>query len=380
MKVSPYVSLLVLLLAGWLAACAAAPTPTPVPCDDAGQTAVTLTLLDENNAALDRVQVSYRVNGGGWQDLPERVNGRALIPGGGGGYEIRAEKPGYQTGETAVIVPATFPEACEATTQAVTLQLALAICPTTPDPLTIQVQSPVGEEGVAITAVTPTNYRQTLACEADANGCQTFRLPLDTSGSYRLIVEGLPAYSGPLVTDGVISYDWRPFEVDLRYGTQMRSLTGDGANRLDLDFTVAPDEVGCPLPDLRGLTAVASPDLTTGDPYPLINVDQQGPLIMTDPLADECQGEPVVTPVDFAVTVPDGTRLADVALVYWLDGAWQEGACAVRDGRLLCTAQFPNPLLGQPYAVKAVVNGEEYISTQLPFDTLCILFPSATDE
>ena len=102
MKVSPYVSLLVFLLGGWLAACAAAPTPTPAPCDDAGQTAVTLTLLDKNDAALDRVQVSYRVNDGAWQDLPERVNGRARIPGGGGGYEIRAEKPGYQTGETAV--------------------------------------------------------------------------------------------------------------------------------------------------------------------------------------------------------------------------------------------------------------------------------------
>ena len=375
MKVSPYVSLLVFLLGAWLAACAAAPTPTPAPCNDAGQTAVTLTLLDKNNAALDRVRVSYRVNDGAWQDLPERVNGRARIPGGGGGYEIRAEKPGYQTGETAVIVPAAIPPTCAAATQSVTLQLALAVCPITPEPLTIQVQSAVGEEEVVVTAVTPTNYRQTLACEADANGCQTFRLPLDTSGSYRLIVEGLSAYSGPVVTDGVISYDWLPYEVDLRYGTQMRSLTGDGANRLDLDFTVAPDEVGCPLPDLRGLTAVASPDLSTGEPYPSVTVDQQGPLIITDPLADECQGEPVVTPVDFVVTVPDGTRLADVALVYWLDGGWQTEVCQVTNGRLLCTAQFPNPLLGQPYAVKAVVNGEEYISTQLSFDTLCILFP-----
>ncbi len=380
MKVSPYVSLLVFLLGGWLAACAAAPAPTPVPCDDAGQTAVTLTLLDKNDAPLDRVQVSYRVNGGAWQGLPERVNGRARIPGGGGGYEIRAEKPGYQTGETAVIVPAAIPPTCAAATQSVTLQLALAVCPITPEPLTIQVQSPIGEEGVAITAVTPTNYRQTLACETDASGCQTFRLPLETSGSYRLSLEGLPAYSGPLLRDDLIIYDWQPYEVNLRYGTQTRTLTGLGANRLDLDFTVASDEVGCPLPDLRGLTAVADPDLSTGDPYPPVTVDQQGPLIITDPLADECQGQPVVTPVDFALTVPDGTPLADVALLYRLDGDWREGVCAVANGRLLCTAEFPNPLLGQPYAVKAVVNGEEYISTQLPFDSLCILFPSETNE
>ncbi len=375
MKVYPSVSLLVLLLGGWLAACAAAPSPTPVPCDDAGQTAVSLTLLDENDAPLDRVQVSYRVNGGGWQDLPERVNGRARIPGGGGGYEIRAEKPGYQTGETAVIVPAAIPETCEVTTQAVTLQMALAECPITPDPLTIQVKPAVGVEGVAVTAVTP-NGRDTLACEADANGCQTFHLLLDKSGNYQLILDGLPGYRTLSVVDGVIAYDPAPYTVVLGYGAQSRTLTGANANRLTLDFAVAPDEVGCPLPNLRGLTAVPDPDLTTGDPYPPVSVDQQGPLIMTDPLADECQGEPVVTPVDFAVTVPSGTRLADVALVYWLDGAWQEGVCRVTNGRLLCTAQFPNPLLGQPYAVKAVVNGEEYISTQLPFDTLCILFPS----
>lgn len=375
MKVYPSVSLLVLLLGGWLAACAAAPTPTPVPCDDAGQTAVSLTLLDENDAPLDRVQVSYRVNGGAWQDLPERVNGRARIPGGGGGYEIRAAKPGYQTGETAVIVPAAIPETCKVTTQAVTLPMALAVCPVAPDPLTIQVKPAVGVEGVAVTAVTP-NGREALACAADANGCQTFHLPLDKSGSYQLILDGLSGFRTLSVVDGRITYDPEPYEVDLRYGAQTRTLAGANATSLTLDFSVTPDEVGCPLPDLRGLTAVPTPDLTTGDPYPPVSVDQQGPLIMTDPLADECQGEPVVTPVDFAVTAPDGTRLADVALVYWLDGAWQEGMCDVRDGRLLCAAQFPNPLLGQPYAVKAVVSGEEYVSTQLPFDTLCILFPS----
>ncbi|MCB8985406.1 MAG: hypothetical protein H6659_16365 [Ardenticatenaceae bacterium] len=375
MKVYPSVSLLVLLLAGWLAACAAAPAPTPVPCDDAGQTAVALTLLDENETAVDRVQVSYRVNGGVWQDLPERVNGRARIPGGGGGYEIRAQKPGYQTGETAVIVPAAIPPTCAVTTQSITLQMALAVCPTNPQPLTIQVKPAVGVEGVGVTAVTP-NGRDTLACETDENGCQTFRLSLNKPGSYQLALEGLLSYGAPSVNQGVISYDLLPYEVDLRYGAQTRTLSGTGASRLDLDFAVAPDEVGCPLPDLRGLTAVADPDLSTGGPYPPVTIDQQGPLIMTDLAADECQGQPVVTPVDFALTVPTGTRLADVALLYWLDGDWQAGECAVRDGRLLCTAALPNPLLAQPYAVKAVVNGEEYINTQLPFDTLCILFPS----
>jgi len=368
MKVSPYVSLLVI----WLAACAATPAPTPLPCDDTGQTAVALTLLDENNTAVDRVQVSYRVNGGAWQDLPERVNGRAHIPGGGGGYEIRTRKPGYQTGETAVIVPAAIPPACEVTTQSVTLQMALALCPTDPEPLTIQVKPAVGVEGVGVTAVTP-NGRDTLACEADENGCQTFHLPLNKPGGYQLALEGLLSYGAPSVDQGVISYDLLPYEVNLRFGTQTRTLSGAGASRLDLDFVVSPDEVGCPLPDLRGLTAVASPDLTTNDPFPPLDVTHEGSLIMTDLSAEECQAQPVMKPVDFALTVPSGTRLADVALLYWLDGGWQAGECGVRDGRLICTAEFPQPLLRQPYAVKAVVNGEEYIQTQIPFDTLCIL-------
>ncbi|MBK8985007.1 MAG: hypothetical protein IPM39_02840 [Chloroflexi bacterium] len=375
MKQRWWVWLCCLGLGVWLIGCAAAEaTPTPLPCDDAGQTAVTLTLLDDKNRPLDRVQVSYRVNGGPWQELPERVNGRAQIPGGGGGYDIRAAKPGYETGQAAVIVPAAIPTTCQVTSQRVSLQLATAVCPTTPDPLTVQVIEPTGVQKLVLTAVMPGGQRQTLACQPDEGGCQRFTLPLNAPGAYQLVLDGLPSLGALSVTDGVIGYAWQPYVVELGYGQQMRRLAGEAANRLNLALNVESDEVGCPLPDLRGLTAVISPDLTTGEPYPPVSVNHQGGLTMTDLGAAECRARPVRTPVDFAITVPAGTPLADVALLYWLDGEWQSGVCQVTDGRLLCTAEYPNPLLAQPYAVKGVVGGKEYVATQLPFDTLCILF------
>ncbi len=377
---TPHVWLLFVLAGGWLVACAAAPAPTPTlpPCEVTDQTAVSVTFLDENNEPLDRVQVSYRANGGSWQDLPERVNGQAFIPGGGGAYEVRANKTGYTLGETAVIVPAAIPETCKITTQTITLQLAQAICPNTPAPLTLEVLAPDSASDDApelvLTAVTPGGNRQTLACQPDGQACQRFALPLDNVGDYQLVLDNLPEFSGLSVNDGLIGYDWLPYEIELRHGTQTRVVSGAGANRLNLNFAVTPDEVGCPLPDLRGLTAVASPDLNSGKPYPPVNIYHDGNLLMTDLGAAECRVRPVITPIDYEVIVPAGTPLADVSLLYWLNGDWQEGVCQVANGRLFCTAEFPIPLLRQPYSVKAVVAGEEHIETQLPFDTLCIVF------
>ncbi len=50
-----------------------------------------------------------------------------------------------------------------------------------------------------------------------------------------------------------------------------------------------------------------------------------------------------------------------------------KGKC-VGNGRFLCTALYPNPFIGQPYAYKLVVGTEETIGTSLPFDNLCLIF------
>jgi hypothetical protein len=368
--------LLGLLAGGLLVGCAGASSPAAsAVCEVVEeQTAVSLTLRDANDAPLERVQVRYRLNDGPWTALPEAVNGRALIPGGGGAYQIRAEKAAYVAGETAVIVPAPLQPDCRVPTQAVTLRLAAAVCPTEPEPLVIQLLAPEEREDVRVTAVLPNRRTITLNCQPGADGCQAYQLPFTEAGQHQIVINDLPTTSSIFLKDGVLDYNWIAYEVNLTHGGQSRRLTGDRASRLTLDFAVAPDEEGCAQPDLRALSVTRSPEPDSDAPFPAITVHQLGGLTMTDLSAEACQQPPVWTTVAFEVMVPAGTPLAEVALLYGLDGRWQRGECGVENGRLLCRAQFPNPFINQPYAVKAVVAGQERIATQLPFSNLCILF------
>jgi hypothetical protein len=73
--------------------------------------------------------------------------------------------------------------------------------------------------------------------------------------------------------------------------------------------------------------------------------------------------------------LPAGTRLADVEVVYQVgEEAWQTAECRFAAGQYLCTAQVLNPLVRQPFAIKALLQGKEYVGTQLPFDTVCLVF------
>lgn len=372
-----YFWLLIFFVGWWTTGCAAtSPSQTPpAVCDvDEGQTAVSLTLLDDKEAPLERVTVRYRLNDGPWTPLPEAVNGRALIPGGGGAYQIRAEKTAYEAAETAVIVPAPLPPDCRVPTQPVTLRLAAAVCPVEPEPLVIRLLAPETGADVRVTAVLPNGRNLTLTCQPDGANCQTYQLPLTQAGAHQLILNGLPTTGSIFLEDGVLDYDWRPYELELTHGGQRQRLTGERVNRLTLDFPVAPDEAGCAQPDFRALTVATLPEPGSDAPFPDITVHQLGGLLMTDLSAEACQQPPVWTEVAFEVVVPAGTPLAEVSLLYGLDGRWQRGECGVENGRLLCRAQFPNPFINQPYAVKAVVAGQERIATQLPFSNLCIVF------
>lgn len=370
-----FIWLFVLLTGWWAVGCTASSPTLPAVCDvDEGQTAVSLTLLDEQNAPLERVQVRYRLNDGPWIALPEAANGRANIPGGGGGYQIRAEKVAYVAGETAVIVPAALQPDCQTPTQQVTLQLAAAVCPAEPEPLTARLVAPPGADRLRATAITPNGRHISLTCLPDENGCQSFQIPLDRAGDYQFILERLPATAALTVADGLIDYDWLPYELHLTHRGQSQALRGERANHLTLKFNVAPDEEGCPQPDLRALNLTSSPQPDDDISFPPVSADQLGGMLMTDLGAEACRQSPEMKPVFYEIIAPAGTPLAEVGLLYWLDGRWQQGECGVENGRLLCAAQFPQPLIRQPYAVKAVVSGQEYTITQLPFDTLCILF------
>jgi hypothetical protein len=365
---------LLIALAVWGAVGCAPFGPADTCAVDEAETAVFLTLLDDNEAPLARVAVRYRLDDGPWTALPEPVNGRAFIRGGGGVYQIEAAKAAYESAAATVIVPAAEPPACRVPTQSVTLQLAAAVCPTDPEPLIIQIASPHEKERVRVTAATPDGRRLTLDCQSDETDCQTYQLLLAETGSYQLALDQLPAIDNVFVAEGVINYTWAAYEVYLKHGQQTVRLAGERASRLTLDFAVIPDEVGCAQPDLQTVTVALLPEPDNGRPFPPLSGNHLGGLLMTDLNAEACRQPVEVKSVLYELTAPAGTPIDQVGLLYWLDGDWREGECGLENGRLLCAAQFPQPFIGQPYAVKALAGGEEYIITQLPFDTLCILF------
>lgn len=361
-----------LILAAGGAACGGGVVATP--CDFTGQTAVSLNILNENGQPQRLVNVRYRLDDGSWQTFPESVNERALFQQGPGTYQIRLEKPGYLPAETAVIVPEPGTGSCQLAEQTVALPMALAVCPS--DQLTsLAVAIESDSSGVAVTAVAQPGGAQVVSCtEADAANCRRYELPLNQIGSYTLDVTGLAGF-GPLsVENGVITYALRPGQITLRQNNAERSLSLTGANRLSASFSVGRDETGCAQVDFRTLEAVPEPDISSGEPFPALTVSQQSNLLLTDLGAPGCAAAPQPYPVIYEATVPAGTPLADVAVLTYLDGAWQEASCEVEDGRLLCTAVYPNPLIRQPYAYKIIATGEEYVGTSLPFDNLCLIF------
>lgn len=361
-----------LLVVGLLgAACQAVVEPTPAPCDFSGQTAVILTLEDEAGVALPLVAVSYRQEDGPWQALPERVNGRAVISGGPGTYQLRAEKTGYGANELVVTVPA--PAGCQLAAAQATLVLAPAVCPTTPLPVTLTLLTPAGEnEDLLVQGITPEGGVR-LDCHREAGQCR-YDLPLGRTGSYGFNLSRLPAIEAMVVTEDVVGYEYAPFALAVGHNLRRQEVTGEGAEQVALTFPVAGDEVGCPVPDLRRMTVSVQPDVTGPEPGPPPSVALNASLLLTDLGAAECQVAPVLTPLLYEVTLPAGTRLSQTEVQYLREGAWQAAECALAEGRYQCTAQLPNPLLRQPYAVRVVIDGVAYVDTQLPFDNLCLVF------
>lgn len=345
-------------------------------CAGDEETAVFLTFRDENDSPMQRVSVRYRLDDGAWQDLPERVNGEAIIPGAAGSYDIVAQKQGYETVETAVSVSAAA-EGCGVAPQHLTLTFSRQACPVTPQPLALGLDAPGELPGVQVWGSSPVEGRQALACTADDAGSCAYLLPLTATGEHELTVKGLPGNGRMSLVDGAVAYTYIPFDLRLAQGMREQHVTGEGANEVTITVPVRPDEINCPLAALDELAVTLTPDRREEGEQ--VWVDLLGSLTITDLGADGCQVQPQITPILYDVTVPAGTRLADVAVLYWLAEDWETADCRFTENRILCTAMLPNPLLGQPYAVKALVNGEEFGGTQLPFDNLCYLFDDDVD-
>jgi len=364
--------LIIGLLLAWLLAACQGESPVEANCDGSGETAVSLTLFDEDDQPMQRVTVRYRVDGGAWQDLPERVNEETLIPGtaGAGTYEIMAQKQGYETVETAVTVPAA--ENCGVVPQPLTLTFTRKACPITPRPLALHLDTPTDLLDLQVWGKTPTDGRQALTCTANDTGSCAYLLSLSEVGEYELVVEGLPGNGRMSVNNDVVAYTYIPFDLRLTQGMREQHITGEGADQVAISVPVRPDEINCPLAALDDLTSTLTPDRREDGESVWVNL--VGGLTITDLSADDCQAQPQIMPIPYNVTVPAGTHLADVSVLYWLKGKWETAVCQFQESQFTCTAMLPNPLIGQSYAVKAVVNGEEFVSMQMPFDNLCYLF------
>jgi hypothetical protein len=350
------------------AACRTPETAVPTPCATA--TAVLLTLTDANKLVLEGVQVSYRVDGGEWQEYPERVNGRVSLNGGVGTYEIRAEKPSYETAETVVPLAAFAESSCVGEPVTAVLTLPFAQCPITPRPLLIRL--PATSSAVPLVSAPDGSFRSLTCQQIDDGVCQEYALPLEQGdeGNFSLGIMNLPDAGTMQVVAGVVTYEYEPFEIELSQGMRQKFINAAGVRGVLIELPVKRDEVGCPLVDL---TAVAH--TTTLDHHAnTVSIDQTGDLLITDLAADECQRPPILTDITYEVTLPAGTRLDEVEVIYWRDEDWVTAECRLENNQYLCTAQLPNPFLGDFFSVRAVIGGIEHIGTQLPFSGLCFFF------
>jgi hypothetical protein len=327
-------------------------------------TAVLVTLLDETNIRLDGVQVSYRVNGGEWQAYPERVNGRITFRDVPGIYEIRAQKPGYQTA-TAVVPLAAF--SCNGEPAQTTPILPYAQCPADPHPLLIQLP----DDSPQLSATDANGRERTPICQSQGQtACQNYALPLlpGDGGNFSLTLADLPGIGDMTIVDDVIAYEADPFVVTLAQGNRQQAFNLAAAASATLALSVARDEAGCPWVDF---TAVTTPTTTA---YPEPGIYLAGNLLIPNLSAESCQQTPILTDITYYADLPPDTNLNNVQMIYWRDEEWVTADCRLENGQYLCTAQLPNPLINQTYSVRLVINGEQHIGTHLPFTNMCMIF------
>lgn len=358
-------------LVGLAAACGEQASSIVTECDFGGQTAVTLQITDENGEPQRLVRVEYQLDDGPWQALPESVNGQAVLRDGPGTYHIRLEKPGYVFAERTVVVADTG--SCQLTAETVEVALARAVCPNT-EPTVLEIEVASDSEAVEVTAVAGTTRQDIQCTDADDANCHRYALPLNREGSYTIKVAGLAGLGPMMVVDGLITYQSRTSQVTLRQNNVSQSVSLPGAESASLNLTVAADEIGCPLADLRTMTALPEPDPASDEPFPKLTIFQQNNLLMTDLSVPECGAAPQPYLMTYEVSLPNGTPLRTVSASVLTGQEWQDAECGVEDGRFVCTAVVPNPLVGQPYAFKIVAAGKEYVGMRLPLDNLCLVF------
>ena len=369
----PMLAILALLLA--LAACDA---PDPAACQDDEYPAVRLEVVDGSDEPLTGASLRYRVGEGDWQSWAESLGRETTIRGRPGWYQLEVAKQGYGSQTLTLQVPADGADACRPIAQPVTLQLARTPCPEPPAALTLTVDPP--QRGLEATVRLPGSGRQQLACQdAAGDACGAFSFDLTEPGQHQLTLEGLPGLGQMRVVSDVVVYEAPPVDLRLQHRGAEDITSSGGAEMIAYSFPVRWDEANCLLADFRDMEttyADSGPPFEPGDSErrPPLTLRYMGSLTITDLGAAECQAEPVLTALPFGVDLPAGANPSAVQVQVNYGEGWQKAECDIEDGRFVCWAQVPNPLIDRPLVASAQAKGETTTGLSLPFDGLCLLF------
>jgi hypothetical protein len=243
------------------------------------------------------------------------------------------------------------------------------VCPSEPEPITLHVAGPESSATIVGRLLIDDRSTRSFNCQIGTDGrCRLVTQPLGTAATYSFSVE-LPDTSQMRIVDGRAAYDYEPFQLTLAQGSRQQDFTERAVDTVTMTFPVRFDESNCLAADFRDVVVS-----TQAAAEPKTEVHLASEVLMTDLGNEVCQQVPVDTPLSAEVLLAAGTDLTDVQVIYEIGNQSKVAQCQVYEDAFVCTAIVPNPIIGQFFAVRAIVKDEVYTGFQLPFSNLCIYF------
>ena len=251
-------------------------------------------------------------------------------------------------------------------------------CPYPAEPIILTLFEPIADD-IRVKVITPQKDFPLVAYLDPEFDGQSYTFDNPQSGEQRIVIDNLPLNENMRVENGIIAYDDTPFRAQLRQGQQTHERQEVNVTSMTLEFDIEEDELGCALADFReDRVRVRQTTAVIGEET---SASLQASLLMTDLSASNCQIAPVLTEVDFDITLPAGTHMDETHVVYWAgEEAVSEADCDWVNGRYLCTTAVGIPLIGQPFFV-GILTGpsihqptDAKIAFSLPLNNMCVIF------
>lgn len=108
----------------------------------------------------------------------------------------------------------------------------------------------------------------------------------------------------------------------------------------------------------------------------MVETREERTLRVADISSGQCVRSNVQTVVEYDVVLPAGTALTQVTVEYWFNGKWVEAMCDYKpeEKKFICQGMYENPLFGDSYNIRTIINDKEYIGTYISLDNKCIFF------